>query len=87
MIMQNSKNKPVSRVDNPYTESDVHYMVVALDTMKPNIIEVEKDTPGSFKTLQEAKSYIMRELRDRIAEGMGSLDRIRQIGVEIKRLM
>ena len=61
--------------------------MIALDTMTPNIIEVEKDTPGSFKTLQEDKSYIMRELRDRIAEGMESLDRIRQIGVEIKRLM
>lgn len=49
--------------------------MVALDSMKHNIAEVEKGTVDSFKTLQEAKSYIMQELWNRKSEWMESLDR------------
>lgn len=80
-------SKPVSRVDDPYREGDVHYLVVGIDTMSPDIVEVAKGTAGSFRTLQDAKSHVMRTLRERIAEGMESLDRVRAIGVEIRSLM
>ena len=80
-------HRPVSRVENPYSEGNCHYLVVDGDTMSPNIVEVEKGSAGSFATLQEAKSHAMALVRERIAEGMASLDRLRAIGVEIRRLM
>jgi hypothetical protein len=79
--------RPVARVEDPYVETEVHYLVTGEDTMSPDIVEVEKGTPGSFHTLQEAKSHAMRLLRERIEEGMASLARIRAVGVEIRRLM
>lgn len=80
-------NAPVRKVADPYVESDVHYLVVALDTLSPDIVEVERGTPGSFRTLQEAKSHAMQALRDRIDEATNALSRIRSIGVEIPRLL
>jgi hypothetical protein len=80
-------SRPVARVQDPYAETDVHYLVTGAETMSPDIVEVEKGTPGSFRTLQDAKTHTMRLLRDRIEEGMDSLDRVRAIGVEIRRLM
>ena len=85
--MQPHKFKPVSKVEDPYKETDVNYLIVDSDTMKPDIVEVDKGTPGSYATLQEAKSAVMSALREKIAEGMESLDSVRQIGIEIKRLM
>ena len=79
--------KPISRVEDPYRETDFHYLVVDGDTMTPDIVEVEKGHPGSFSTLQEAKTHAMGLVRQRIADGMESLDRLRAIGVEIRRLM
>jgi hypothetical protein len=79
--------QPVSRVVDPYVESSVHYLVVDIETMQPDIVEVDKHTPGSFRTLQEAKSFVMQVLRDRIDEGTESLQRVRTIGIEIARLM
>lgn len=79
--------KPVRRVADPYAETDVHYLVIGIDSLKPDIVEVAKGTPDSFRTLQEAKSYAMQSLRDRIDEATESLTRIRAIGIEIPRLM
>jgi len=78
---------PVRRVEDPYRETDVAYQVINGDTMHPDIVEVEKHTPGSFATLQEAKSAVMEALRERIEEGMTSLDRIRRVGVELPRFL
>ena len=78
---------PIAQVKDPSQEGDVHYLIVGLETMKPDIVEVEKGAPGSYRTLQEAKSQVMRVLRERIAEGMESLDRVRAIGVQIQRLL
>lgn len=72
---------------DPYAETDVNYAVVDTDSMSPNIVEVDKGTPGSFATLQQAKSHAMQLVRDRIAEGTKSLDRLRAIGVDIPRHM
>lgn len=80
-------SRPVALVSNPSQEGDVDYLVVGLESMKPDIVEVDKGTPGSYRTLQEAKTHVMRMLRERIAEGMESLDRVRAIGVEIKRML
>ena len=80
-------HNPVRKVVDPYAETDVHYLVVKLDGVAPDIVEVEKGTPESFRTLQEAKSYAMQLLRDRIEEATDSLARIRGIGIEISRFM
>jgi hypothetical protein len=77
----------VTRVENPYRESDVDYLVIDADSMSPDIVEVEKGTPGSFPTLQEAKDVAMETLKRRIEEGMESLGRLRGIGITIPRLM
>jgi len=78
---------PVRKVTDPYAETDVSYLVVDGDTMHPDIVEVGKGTPGSFRTLQEAKSSIMEALRARIEEGTESLARIRKLGVDLPRLL
>lgn len=80
-------SRPVTRVENPYRESDVDYLVIDADSMSPDIVEVEKGTPGSFPTLQEAKDVAMETLKRRIEEGMESLGRLRGIGITIPRLM
>lgn len=80
-------HKPVRKVADPYAETDVHYLVVGSDSMAPDIVEVEKGTPESFRTLQEAKSHAMQLLRDRIEEATDSLARIRGIGIDIPRFM
>ena len=80
-------SRPVGQVADPSKETDVDYLVTGSDTMKPDIVEVDKGTPGGYRTLQEAKSQVMRILRERIAEGMESLDRVRAIGVKIERLL
>jgi pyridoxal/pyridoxine/pyridoxamine kinase len=80
-------HQPVRKVADPYAETDVHYLVVGADSLQPNIVEVEKGTRESFRTLQEAKNHAMRLLRERIEEATDSLSRIRGIGVEIPRLM
>jgi hypothetical protein len=80
-------SRPVSKVENPYRETDVHYLVVEGETMSPDIVEVEKGTPGSYPTLQEAKDVAMESLKRRIEEGMESLGRLRGIGITIPRLM
>jgi hypothetical protein len=80
-------SQPVRQVIDPSKESQVDYLVVDIATMKPDIVEVDKGTPGSYSTLQEAKSHVMQVLRERIAEGMASLDRIRAVGVKIERLL
>ena len=76
----------VRQVADPYTETDVHYLVVGVEGTTPDIIEVEKGTPNSFRML-DAKSHAMKLLRERIDEATKSLARIRAIGVEIPRLM
>jgi len=74
-------------VVDPNQETEVHYLGVDVETMSPDIVEVDRGTPGSYRTLQEAKTHAMGVLRERIAEGMASLDRVRAIGVKIERLL
>ena len=83
----NDMSRPVGQVADPASETSVDYLVVGIDTMSPDIVEVDKGTPGGHRTLQEAKNRVMRVLRERIAEGMASLDRVRAIGVKIERLL
>jgi hypothetical protein len=78
---------PVRKVDNPYQETDVGYLIVDGESMHPDIVEVAKGTPDSYPTLQEAKSAVMEALRDRIDEAMKSLERIRRVGIDLPRLM
>jgi len=80
-------HKSVAKVNDPYLESSVHYQVVGLDTMQPHIVEVEPNEPGSFSTLQAAKDHTMKILKERIGQGLESIDRIRRVGVDIPRLM
>jgi hypothetical protein len=80
-------SEPARKVVDPHREGDVHYVVVGSDSTRPDILEVPKGTPGSFKTLQDAKMHAMAELRSRIEEATQSLSRIRQVGIDIPRLM
>lgn len=86
-MTEDFKGKPIIGNRDPYAETDVNYAVVDTDSMTPDLVEVDKGTPGSFSTLQQAKSHAMQLVRDRIAEGTKSLDRLRAIGVEIPRHM
>ena len=81
------QGRRITGTRDPYAKGEAAYIVVGIDTMQPDIREVDAGTEGSFETLQEAKTYAMRVLRKRISEGMDSLARVRQIGVEIERLM
>lgn len=81
------KGRPVVGSRDPYAESDVGYLVVDADSMTPDIVEVDKGTLGAFPTLQKAKSHAMGLVRERMAEGSESLDRLRAIGVEMPRHM
>lgn len=81
------KGRPIVGTRDPYAESDTAYLVVDAETMTPNIVEVDKGTPGAFPTLQKAKSHAMELVRERMAEGSKSLDRLRAIGVEMPRHM
>lgn len=79
--------RPIIDKRDPYAESDVGYVVIDAESMTPDIVEVDKGTPGSFPTLQKAKTHAMGLVRDRMAEGAKSLDRLRAIGVDMPRHM
>ena len=80
------ESRPVTGVRDPRAESDVAYLVVDADTLRPDIREVRKGTTGSFPTLQEAKGHAMAGLREQIDVALASLERLRFLGVEPPRL-
>ncbi len=79
--------RPVSQVANPYAKGDCAYIVVDAQSLEPDIQEVPTGTPGSYASLQEAKSVAMGMLREKIATATESLERLRFLGVAEPKLM
>ncbi|WP_250461084.1 hypothetical protein [Microbulbifer litoralis] len=69
-------------VEDPYSETDVGYLVVTLNPCRPLIREVRKGTPGSYKTLVDAKEAARQAVQGAIAEANTALQEIRQLGID-----
>lgn len=73
---------PVSQVSNPYENSGVNYLVVALNPCKPVIREVPKGYANSYSTLADAKEAARQMLQTAMAETQTSLTDLRQLGID-----
>ena len=76
------QSETVSRVDNPYKETDVSYIVVAINPCAPEIRQVPKGTENSFTTLADAKESARQHIQSSIAEAQKSLSELRQLGID-----
>jgi len=76
------KSEPIKIVEDPYAESDVGYLVIAINPLKPVLREVPKETPGVYLTLTDAKEAARQVLQIAIADAKESLTNLRQTGVE-----
>lgn len=72
----------VKTIDDPYVESDIGYLVIAINPCKPILREVPEKTPGAYRTLTDAKEAARQILQNAIAESKTSLAELRQVGVE-----
>lgn len=77
-----SQTSPVSKVDDPYKESDVAYIVIDIDPCNPLIREVPKGTANSFPTLADAKEAARQIIQSSVAKAQKSLIDLRQIGID-----
>ncbi len=77
-----SQTNPVKVVDDPYSESDVAYIVVDINPCAPLIREVPRGAKNSFATLAEAKEAARQMLQSSMAEAQKSLGELRQIGID-----
>lgn len=59
---------PVKTVDNPYTESDIEYLIIAINPCKPILREVAKEKPGAYRTLTDAKEAARQILQNTITD-------------------
>ncbi len=75
------QTNPVSVVDDPYSESDVAYIVVDINPCAPLIREVPAGTEGAFTTLADAKEAARQVLQASIAKAQSSLSELRQLGI------
>ncbi len=75
-------SQPVRTVHDPYMETDVDYLVIALDPCQPVIREVPKATPGAHATLADAKEAARQVLQATIAQAQESLQALRRVGIE-----
>lgn len=75
------QTSPVKVVDDPYSESDVAYIVVDIYRCAPLIREVPSGTKGAFSTLADAKEAARQVLQTSIAEAQKSLSELRQLGI------
>lgn len=77
-----ANTNPVARVEDPYSESDVAYVVIDINPCSPVIREVPKGTANSFSTLTDAKEAARQKIQSSIAEAQRSLSELRQIGID-----
>jgi len=75
-------SEPVKTVDDPDAESEVGYLVIAINPCQLMLREVPKDTPGAYRTLADAKAAARQVLQNAIAEAKESLTELRQVGIE-----
>lgn len=76
------QTNPVKVVEDPYSESDVAYIVVDINPCAPLIREVPLGTNGSYTTLVDAKEAARQLLQSSIAEAQKSLSDLRQLGID-----
>jgi len=84
-VSENAIGRAISDLRDPEARGAVSYVIVGLGTPAPEIREVDGAPPGSYPTLQEAKSRTMAALQEQIASAKDSLARIRATGVVIGR--
>ncbi len=77
-----AQTNPVSRVEDPYSESNAAYIVIDINPCSPVIREVSKGTENSFSTLADAKEAARQKIQSFIAEAQKSLSELRQIGID-----
>ena len=58
----------VNTVDDPYAESEVGYLLISINPLKPILREVSKQTPGAYLTLTDAKEAARRVLQTAITD-------------------
>ncbi|MBT3724615.1 MAG: hypothetical protein HOM14_18865 [Gammaproteobacteria bacterium] len=75
-------SEPVKTVDDPYAESGIGYLVIAVNPCKPVLREVPLGTPGCYKTLTDAKEAARQIIQNAIADAKEALTELRQIGIE-----
>ncbi|MCF6317980.1 MAG: hypothetical protein L3J83_01700 [Proteobacteria bacterium] len=73
---------PVQLVTCPDVEGVVHYIVIAVDPIKPIIRQVPKGYIHAYKTLTDAKQAARTLIQQSIGDAKKSLAGIRQIGIE-----
>lgn len=76
------QSNPVSNVDDPYSESDVDYIVIDINPCSPVIREVPKGTSPAYATLAEAKEAARQVIQSAIEEAQNSLPELRQVGID-----
>ncbi len=76
------QTNPVNKVDDPYQESDVAYIVVAINPCSPLIREVPKDTANAHLTLADAKEAARQIIQSTLAGAQKSLSELRQLGID-----
>lgn len=76
------ESAPVTPVEDPYAESDIGYIVVAVNLGRPVIREVPKDTINAYTTLADAKEAARQIIQATIAEAKESLIQLRQLGID-----
>ena len=77
-----SASAEVSPVSDPYSETDVDYIVIALNPCHPLIREVPKGTRGAYTTLIQAKEAARQVIQVSLRDAQESLARLRQLGVD-----
>jgi antitoxin component of MazEF toxin-antitoxin module len=77
-----AQSKPVSLVEEPYRETRIAYIVVAIDPCSPIIREVPIGTPNTHATLADAKEAARQIIQSAIAEAKTSLSNLRQLGID-----
>jgi len=76
------QSEPVAQVEDPYAESDIAYIVVAINPCSPEIRQVPKGTENAFNTLADAKEAARQYIQSSIAEAQKSLSDLRQVGID-----
>jgi hypothetical protein len=72
----------VSRVEDPYAETDIAYIVIDINPCSPLIREVPKGTENSYSTLSDAKEAARQRIQASIAEAQKALSNLRQLGID-----
>lgn len=74
--------EPVRTVDDPYAETDIAYLVIAINPCEPLVRVVPKGTVDSYLTLADAKEAARQIVQTAIARATRSLADLRQLGID-----